>query len=640
MAIVEMKRIELLAPLEDEKKLMRAMQRLGCVEVSPFSEEDAGEFADSGAEAADMQSLLPRISWLIGQMNSYTPQKAPFLGSLPEADADDVVWVEAHQEELLACLSRGEELERAAGDAKSQLARLQTQLDQLADWEKLDIPVELLGQLRDVRQWVGTVERSGLSRLQAEAESLPVVLEEISQVRENSCVWLAAHISVQEQINALLKDGGFTPAHFQQSSGTVAQQMDGLRAEIKSVQAQQRSISDEWKTMSQQLTRVKIWYDLLQIDRDRAAAQKRTAGTGHAFLLRGWVPAEAAPQVEARIHELSPVSTIEIRDPLPEEEPPVALRNITPVVPFESVIEGFAMPAYRSMDPTITMAPFYALLFGMMLSDAGYGLLMAIAIPLLIRLKQPGKSSRKTLGLLFFSGIATILCGAVYDTWFGFNFMKDVLHMQPLLDPIGNPMPVMLVCMGIGVIHLFAGLACGMYLNVKRGKPWDAVFDQLSWILLISGLLMLVAGGAVGEIGKWIAIAGVAILLLFAGRDKKNPFKRLLGGLGALYGATSWISDILSYMRLFGMGLATGVIGMVINMLVQMMMSNGILGMVLGAVIFVGAHAFNLGINALGAYVHACRLQYIEFFGKFYEEGGNAFRPLGANTRYVLFPHF
>ena len=155
-------------------------------------------------------------------------------------------------------------------------------------------------------------------------------------------------------------------------------------------------------------------------------------------------------------------------------------------------------------------------------------------------------------------------------------------------------------------------------------------------MMLVSGLIMLVAGGVIAEIGKWMAIIGVVIILIWAGREKsRNPFKRLVSGLGSLYGATSWISDILSYMRLFGMGLATGVIGMVINQLVGMAFSSGIIGAVIGSVLFVGAHAFNLGINALGAYVHSCRLQYIEFFGKFYEEGGVAFRPLAYNTHYV-----
>ena len=322
---------------------------------------------------------------------------------------------------------------------------------------------------------------------------------------------------------------------------------------------------------------------------------------------------------------------MEIYAPAEDDEPPILLHNGKFATPFESVVEGFALPSPKGMDPTAVMAPFYALLFGMMLSDAGYGLVMALAIPLLLKLKKPGKNSVKMLWLLFYSAIATVVCGAIYNTWFGFN-----LPVKSILDPINDPMPVMIVCMGVGVVHLYAGMILAAYMNIKRGKPQDAVFDQLSWMMLVSGLIMLVAGGVIAEIGKWMAIIGVVIILIWAGREKsRNPFKRLVSGLGSLYGATSWISDILSYMRLFGMGLATGVIGMVINQLVGMAFSSGIIGAVIGSVLFVGAHAFNLGINALGAYVHSCRLQYIEFFGKFYEEGGVAFRPLAYNTHYV-----
>jgi V/A-type H+-transporting ATPase subunit I len=198
---------------------------------------------------------------------------------------------------------------------------------------------------------------------------------------------------------------------------------------------------------------------------------------------------------------------------------------------------------------------------------------------------------------------------------------------------MNNAMPVMMICIALGAVHLFTGLGVAAYMNIRRGKPLDAVCDQLSWFMLVVGLgLMLVAPAA----GKWGALAGAAIILVTAGRAKsKNPFKRLISGLGALYGVTSWVSDLLSYMRLFGMGLATGVIGMVINILVNMVFSAGPVGWVIGAGLFVGGHLFNLAINTLGAYVHSGRLQYIEFFGKFYEDGGKPFMPLTQTNRYV-----
>ena len=184
------------------------------------------------------------------------------------------------------------------------------------------------------------------------------------------------------------------------------------------------------------------------------------------------------------------------------------------------------------------------------------------------------------------------------------------------------------------VIHLFAGVLAGAYQNIKNGDVIAAISDNISWLILLTGLGLLLLPST-AEIGKYLALIGCGIIIVMTGRDKKNPIKRLISGFGALYGITSWVSDILSYMRLFGMGLATGVIGMVFNLLIGMLWSGGIVAKIIAAVVFVVCHLFNLGINALGAYVHGCRLQYIEFFSKFYDDGGKAFKPLNMKTRYV-----
>jgi len=176
----------------------------------------------------------------------------------------------------------------------------------------------------------------------------------------------------------------------------------------------------------------------------------------------------------------------------------------------------------------------------------------------------------------------------------------------------------------------------GAYKNIKRGDVAAALVDQCCWMLLVLGAGMLLLP-ATAVIGQWLALVGAAGILLFTKRGVKNPIKRIMGGLGSLYGLTSWLSDLLSYARLFGMGLATGVIGMVINMLASMAFGSrfNLLRWAVGVLILAGGHLFNLAINALGAYVHACRLQYIEFFGKFFDDGGDPFRPLHGDTRYV-----
>jgi V/A-type H+/Na+-transporting ATPase subunit I len=216
----------------------------------------------------------------------------------------------------------------------------------------------------------------------------------------------------------------------------------------------------------------------------------------------------------------------------------------------------------------------------------------------------------------------------MYNSWFGFGLFPSVF------DPMKNAMPVMIVCVAVGALHLFTGMGIAAYLKIRQGKWLDAIYDHISWAMIVIGIGLLLILGT--KIGMWIAIAGAAIVLFTAGRNKtKNPIKRILSGLGALYGVSSWVSDLLSYMRLFGMGIATGVIAMVINLLIGMVISHGIIGIILGSIVFVGGHLFNTAINTLGAYVHSCRLQYIEFFSKFYEDGGKPFLPLKDTARYV-----
>ncbi|MGN1068786.1 MAG: V-type ATP synthase subunit I, partial [Candidatus Fimadaptatus sp.] len=233
--------------------------------------------------------------------------------------------------------------------------------------------------------------------------------------------------------------------------------------------------------------------------------------------------------------------------------------------------------------------------------------------------------------ILVAGGASTMFWGILYGGWFGISVPAL------MFAPMDEPLMMMILCVALGLVQIVVSLVMAMIMNIKRGKPWDAVFDQASWIALLMGVALLALGTinpVFSEIGKWLAIAGVVVIVAFGGRGKKNIIMRIGGGLGKLYGVSSYLSDLLSYARLFGMGLATGVIGMVINLVASMLWANPVT-MIFAALIFVGGHMFNLAINALGAYVHSCRLQYIEFFSRFYEDGGREFKPLRVKTKYV-----
>ena len=339
--------------------------------------------------------------------------------------------------------------------------------------------------------------------------------------------------------------------------------------------------------------------------------------------------------------------------------PPTVLKNDAFNTPFESLINLYSLPDARGIDATPYMTPFYIFLFGIMLSDTGYGIVLSLGAWLFLKLKKPTGGLKGLAMVLFWGGLSTMVWGVLVGTFFGLDF--DVIFGTadkfPLfLDPTGNPVGMLLFCLLLGVIHI----CCGHLIKMKmcfQDKDWQsAVFDNLSWVLVLVGLTLAALPMASGffdppfelgwynalhlnTVGLVMILAGSAMVLLFKGRDKKNPISRLASGFGGLYGATSYLSDILSYARLLALGIATGYLAMVFNTLCSMLMGgSGVMkfvGFLIAVVLLVALHIFSIAINTLGTFVHCARLQYVEFFGKFYEEGGRAFKPLQYKTKHV-----
>ena len=634
MAIIEMKRLTLLAPKEDKDKLLRAMQHLGCVEVtSPEDGDDAfAEHEDTGTEATRTQ--MQRVVWALGQLKKYDPAGKVMFGCYPEVPIQEAEAAFARQAHYMALVEKLEGFERRRGELKAMETRALAGIEQYTPWRDLDTPPrDALASTARVCYLAGLLPARNLDALEKKLALLEyAALTVVGPSRENVCVIVALHRAVEADGRAALEEADFTAEGFSAlGDKTPGEYLSDLHARLDQIAVERENMHGETAAMAGEIPGLKLLHEMLSQQLQRQEAAGRFAVTESTFLLRGWVPAPSEEKLRAKIKKLSPVSAMELRDPLPEEQPPIKLRNNRFASPFESVVEGYSLPDYRGIDPTAVMAPFYACLFGMMVSDAGYGLVMALLIPIFMKIKKIKFENAKMLYLLTYGGIATIVWGLIYNTVFGFNPLPRNLW---LLDSVNNSLPVMAVCIGVGALHLFTGLGVGAYMNFKRGQPLAALADQIAWLTLLCGVGMLLLP-ATQQAGMILALASVAVILLFTKRGERNPLKRIFGGLGALYGITSWVSDLLSYMRLFGMGLATGVIGMVFNQLIGMIWGAGIIGKVIGAVLFVACHAFNLGINALGAYVHSCRLQYIEFFGKFYEDGGKPFSPLTVKPTYV-----
>lgn len=633
MAIVEMKRLTLLALKKDRRRLLSEMQRMGCVEVTEAQLE--GETPSAVETGADVYTgKLQRLRWALDRLSRYDTDPKPIFGTYPEVSRQQVNDVASREEAVLQAVSRLEAIERRRGELYAEETRVLSYIDELTPWEPLNLTAGDLASLRTSVQLVGTLPARNIPVLEAALAPLPVALRLVGQLREQSLIYLAVHRSAEGEALAALDSAGFTREMLSATDGRTPREAGAvLRQRLHDIEAERGALADEESGIAEGIRDMKVLHDALLLEQKKASAASLSAETDQTFMLKGWIIADVAEALQQRLQAISPSAVIAVSDPGDDEEPSVLLRNDKFSAAFEPIVEGFAMPAYRSVDPTKVMAPFYATLFGMMLSDAGYGLLMAIAIPVFMKIKKIKFQDAKMLYLLAYGGVATILWGLVFNTVFGFNPIPGLNAWFPL-DTVNRPLHVMGLSIAVGALHLFAGLGVAVYMNIRRRDYVAAVSDQLSWAMLIIGLglLMLPQTAAVGKI---LALAGAGIIVLMGGRANKNPLKRLMSGLGQLYGISSWLSDLLSYMRLFGMGLATGVIGMVFNQLIGMVWAGGIIAKVFAAVLFVGCHLFNLGINALGAYVHSARLQYIEFFGKFFEDGGKPFMPLDMKTRFV-----
>ncbi len=634
MAIIEMKRVSLLGMLAERDKLLRALQRAGCVQISEIAGEELSNYRPKDHRMLDSaEEKLTRIRWAISQLGRFEKKQGMLASmSMLEVDAGEAEKIAADEDRFMGIVEAIEGVERKSGELRGVEARLKVEIEQLSPWLSLPVPVEMLQDTRETIQLIGTVPAQNYGAMEAAFSGFPLRMECVNKSHGAMNIWIVSHKSAKEPVLEALRAADFSAVRFSGSTGTPSEQIDGLNKQLHQLDEKRVLLEEELKGYAGDACGLRVLYEMISDEKERHSAAAHFMTTGSAFLMEGWVPATACEKLSKKIKSLSVDSEVEFRDALDVEQPPTMLRNNRIFAPFETVVSNYSLPDPRGLDPTFIMAPFFACFFGMMVSDAGYGLVMAILIPLIIHFVKPKTGLKKMMWILSIGGCFTVFWGAMFDTWFGES-------LKPLLiNPLTQPLEMLGLCLGMGVLHLFAALGIAAYMNFKRGKPLDAIFDQFLWYALLIGLGMMFLPQTSG-IGTVMAIVGAVGIFLTAGRSRPNLIGKFTGGFGALYGVTSWISDILSYMRLFGMGLATGVIGMVINMLVGMILNKGVVGIVIGVPILIFGHLFNASINILGAYVHSCRLQYIEFFNKFYEEGGAPFSPLSSNPRYVAVRH-
>jgi len=338
---------------------------------------------------------------------------------------------------------------------------------------------------------------------------------------------------------------------------------------------------------------------------------------------------------------------ISFREPAPDEPPPIALENKPVFDPFEFVTTLYGYPNYRELDPTPLLAPFFVLFFAMCLTDAGYGLTLAAISGIAIAKLKPGGGMGKLLKVLFYGGIVTAVVGLVTGGIYGidYNSLPDWVKSFVIINPLEEPMKMLNISFLIGLVHMLFGMGIRMYSNFKEHNWTDALFDDLAWILFLVVLAPLgyagILGGkipsSVAVISKKAALILAAIIFVTGGRKQGNIVKKFFKGLIGFYDVVGYFGDVLSYARLLALGLATSAIAIAINGIAKMVLGLPFYtGYIAALLVLVLGHLFNIAVNTLGAFVHSGRLQYLEFFSKFFSGGGKPFRPFRSERRYSV----
>lgn len=514
----------------------------------------------------------------------------------------------------------------------------------LMPWVDYDLPLEYGGS-ESVRVLCGVIPAvSDVQELKNKVTEVSDATDVavISRDQEQQYLSVMYMKADEEAVTDVFKSFGFTQTLFKNMAGTVSDNLTRLNEQLAQAGEKEKQVEARFTDAASLKEELQYYYDSLIMARDKAKASENLLRTKESFYLECWVISRSKDQVQKLLEEKG--CWYEFTEPAKDEETPVLLENNSLVTPFETVTDLYSLPSSTEIDPTPIFSIFYFIFFGMMFADMGYGIILAVVCFAALKCIKLEGLAYKLVKMLAFCGISTFIWGALFGGFFGNiitviseTFFGHAITIKPLwFDPLADPMKMLIFSCVIGGVHLLIGMGVNAYLLLRDGKVLDAIESVFVWYAFLIGVVLLLFGGSLFDgaagIGKWLAIIGAVGIVGIPVFRGKGVGKLL--GLWNLYGCTGYLGDVLSYSRLLALGLASAVIAQVFNALGGML-GHGVVAVIGFIIIAVIGHVFNFAINALGTFVHASRLQYVEFFGKFYTGGGVPFKPFKKNTKYV-----
>lgn len=647
-----MNKISLLGLGTDKERILENLMKLGVVEIEDLSENTSadkwGDLVDSDGDQRTVQEIeahIEGISAIIDYLSPYDTRKKGLFSSKRNISISDYKNILENRGKLLSIVDEINRYDKLLLNLKTEKNKNSNLILSLKPWENASIPFELTSTKTSTVLFGVTPKSSDIYKMeQSLSEEIPEChFEVIGSDKDQHYLLLVYLASEEETLNGILKQYSFQKVSFDGLEGTAKHNIQEAKSRIDSVESEIEEIESKMTSFLGYKDDLEVLHDNMLIERDRKRILENLIKTERVFMLKGWLPENTSEQVKTHM-EKNCDCFVDIIEPKNDEEFPVLLVNNDLGKSVESITNMYSLPNSREIDPNTIMAPFFILFFGLMLGDGGYGALMSIFSMLVIKLLKPDESIRRFMKLMFYCGISTMVWGLLFGGWFGIPNIPALWF-----NPVNDPEMLLSYSLLFGVFHIYAGLAVRAANLIREKKYLDIVFDVLFWYIIFTGFALYLlpyvpkidvdSVGWLVDIGKYLLIVGAVLLTLTQGRKNKNIFAKLGGGVASLYDLISFMSDILSYSRLLALGLATSVIASIVNQMAAMLGFDNIFKIVLVIAVLLAGHTINFAINALGAYVHSSRLQYIEFFGKFYKGGGTSFEPFKANTKYINLKH-
>ena len=676
MAVAPMTKAQVIIHGAVSTEVVKRIYDLGVLQAVEVVEEPA-------REDAQIQGLTDEMTYCLGEFEGRLREVSRALEILAEHDTAKRQIIEnfitlkqrlpqrtldevRNQFDYLKAAGELQELNDAFKHLQERRQWLQGNIALLEILAPIPFPLSQLRELQRVRIELGHVRKDAFNDLQQALAEYGDRIHLEMVVEHGQFVYLFL-LRLPENEDALKRDAvvvtleqyGFEPLNLSDYSGTITEEIHQLHQKSADIDRQIDEHRRKICNFLQYQEHFRIIEDTLFNEVERCKNLQNFAETQWVYFVEGWMKQRDIGRLKSGLLEFEESVEIIFDDAASDDDSvPVILENPPYLQPFEVVTRMFGMPKYSEADPTPVLAPFFILFFGLCLTDAGYGIALALLMTWLMRTYVMDKGTGQLAKLLMYGGLSTIVCGAATGGWLGnildflpswLGFVMTAKNTVILIDPLTQPIQFLGIALFLGYLQICYGIYLKMRHRMDRGKYNDALLDEGVWLIFVNSIIFLLIVTASGlrqnpathGIGQGLflmflttaAVSG-GLRIWYSNREEPNVVKRVLSGVLSLYDFVGIFSDILSYSRLLALGLATGVIASVVDMLAMMVGDIPLIGFILGIIIFCFGHVFNLVINALGSFIHSGRLQFVEFFSKFFDAGGKKYQPFKFESKY------